>query len=190
MKLTPSLIPVIRYHREEAVQASRLAFKTLPQLRRDDRSQTVGYPSQFGLAAVSRRLHHIDHSNHLRSQTSLEMMYPNTRNQDYPDSAYPLVSTARDREAARQAYLSTTALLDYVADNHGDEPFLCPIDLDSISHTVYSFKEVRQLVKRFAKRHAEVVGSRKSKDEPAKVVGLMASAGMEYWLHDRALQRL
>ena len=42
--------------------------------------------------------------------------------QDFPDSAYPLVHDQPDPVAARKAWSSINALLDYRAQHQGDKP--------------------------------------------------------------------
>ena len=112
-----------------------------------------------------------------------------THNDEFPDSSYPLVLGEEDPSAARRAFRSTTALLDYRAEHQGDLPFLCPLDLARGTHDVYTFRQTRELVIRFAKAHASVLPRRERRAKPI-VVGVMGGGGVEYWLHDRALQRL
>lgn len=117
------------------------------------------------------------------------MSRQNLLNHDFPDDAYALVKEASDPSAARAAHRSTTALLDYLAEHLGDRPFLCPLDPVDCTVETYTFRETLRLVIRFAKGHGEHAPPRR-KGEKAEVVGVLAAAGADYWLNDRALQRL
>lgn len=112
-----------------------------------------------------------------------------TKTEDLPIEAYPFVLGEVDEHAARRAYFSTTALLDYRAEHQGDKPFFCPIDIKSVSHKTYTFKQTREMVVRFAKAHHGILPARK-KDGAGVVVGIIGLSGEDSWFHDRALHRL
>jgi hypothetical protein len=90
----------------------------------------------------------------------------NQVNDDFPDDAYPLVKDATDPVSARQAYLSTTALLDYLADALGERAFLHTLNLDKGTLDTYAFSEIRKIMIRLAKHRAAILPPRKSKGEP------------------------
>lgn len=108
---------------------------------------------------------------------------------DLPIEAYPLVQGQSDAYAARRAYFSTSALLDYRAEHQGDKPFLCPINIETESHKTYTFGQTREMVVRFAKAHSGTLPARE-KGEEGVVVGMIGASGEDTWFHERALQRL
>jgi len=105
------------------------------------------------------------------------MSVPTARNQGdlLPDHAYPL--------GPPEAFASFNALFDHRVQHYPDDPFLS----DLTRHLNYS--QADKCINTLAKLHGERIVPRR-KGEPGKAVGMLWRAGMDYVLHDIALQRL
>ena len=114
---------------------------------------------------------------------------PATGHTTLDPSFYPLVAGEPDEKAAFDAYSSYNSLLDYRALRLPDSPFLCPINLEQSKHDTYTFAQTRRLVISAARTIGSYLPPRKS-GEDQKVIGLVGISGGDYWLNDKALQRL
>ena len=114
---------------------------------------------------------------------------PAEGNEVWPDSAYPLVNDQPNPVAARKAWRSFNALLDYRAQYQGDRPFICPLDIDRGTYEVFTFQQVQEFVVSCAKTHAEILLPRQL-DGKHHVIGMIGDSCMDYWINDVALQRL
>ena len=109
--------------------------------------------------------------------------------QDFPDSAYPLVHDQPDPAAARKAWSSINTLLDHRAQHQGDKRFLCCLDLDRLSHEVYTFRQGQEYVVQAAKAYARTIAPAHS-DKGRQVIGVYGANSVDYWVNGTALQRL
>ena len=121
--------------------------------------------------------------------TDMASYTPATGHKDYPASRYPLVSGAEDEKLARDAYASLNTLLDYRASQLPNDLCLCPIDLDKGTCAEYTFVQTRQLVISIAAAFAPVLPVRTVND-PALVVAMSGRSGGDYWVLEKAIQRL